>query len=238
MLLPRVDLSALFPDAALAYIEKHGGSVRLGAHVRQLSHSAAGGEGRWRVQGDDLDAQHDEVIVATAPSHAQTLLAGLVPVPDYDYEPITTCYLQYDASLALPHPFLALEDDASQRHWGQFVFDRGQLDAAQAGLLAVVVSASDEAIRDGHDALLTDVVAQLARALQRPALATPRWRKAVTEKRATFACVPDLPRPDNRTDQPGLWLAGDYAQADYPATIEGAVRSGLRAATLLLKSGL
>ncbi len=231
MLLPRVDLSALFPDAAMAWVEKHGGSVTLGAHVRQLSAV----DGGWRVHGDGIDAQHDTVVVATSPSHAQALLAGLVDVPSYDYEPITTCYVHYDAGITLPHPFLALEDNAAQRHWGQFVFDRGQLDVTQAGLLAVVVSASDAAIAEGHDALLDQVCAQLAQALQMPELATPVWRKAVTEKRATFACVPDLPRPDNATAHRGLWLAGDYTQGDYPATIEGAVRSGLRVAGLILK---
>ncbi len=232
MLLPRVDLSALFPDAALAYVEKHGGTAACGVHVRQLSKDDA--DGRWRVQGDGIDAWHDEVIVAASPSHAQALLAGLASVPDYDYEPITTCYLQYDRQVALPHPFLALEDDPETRQWGQFVFDRGQLDPAQAGLLAVVVSSSEVAIADGHEALLSDVGAQLAHALQMPALAQPQWCKAVTEKRATFACAPNLPRPDNRTAHAGLWLAGDYTQGDYPATIEGAVRSGLRAASQLL----
>lgn len=251
MLLPRVDLSALFPDAALAYVEKQGGKVMLGAHVRQLSHD----DGRWRVHGDGIDGQHDAVsetahdathhavhhttydavVVATSPSHAQALLAGLADVPDYDYEPITTCYLQYGSGVTLPHAFLALQDDATQKNWGQFVFDRGQLDATQAGLLAVVISASDEAIAGGHEAMLAEVCTQLAQALQMPALATPVWSKAVTEKRATFACVPDLPRPDNQTAHRGLWLAGDYTLGDYPATIEGAVRSGLRAAGMLLK---
>ncbi len=243
MLLPRVDLSALFPDAALAYVEKHGGTVTLGAHVQQISHD----NGHWRLQGDGLDALRDatsgvtsdaafdDVVVATSPSHAQTLLQGLVEIPSYDYEPITTCYLQYDAGVRLPHTFLALEDNADQRQWGQFVFDRGQLDTTQAGLLAVVISASDEAIAQGHDAMLTDVCTQLAGALQMPALARPVWSKAVTEKRATFACVPDLPRPDNASSHRGLWLAGDYTLGDYPATIEGAVRSGLRTAGLILQ---
>jgi squalene-associated FAD-dependent desaturase len=234
MLLPRADLSALFPDAALAYVQKHGGTVTFGAHIRQLSNDDADTNGRWRVQGDGVDGWHDDVIVATSPSNAQSLLAGLADVPDYGYEPITTCYLQYDRQLVLPHPFLALQDDPATRRWGQFVFDRGQLDASQAGLLAVVVSASETAIAEGHDTLTADVGAQLAQALQMPALAHPLWRKAVTEKRATFACVPDLPRPDNRTAQAGLWLAGDYTQGDYPATIEGAVRSGLRSASLLM----
>ncbi len=240
MLLPRVDLSALFPDAALAYVEKHGGSVTLGAHVRQISND----EGRWHIHGDGIDALHDTlhdrpydaVVVATSPSHARALLADLAEVPDYDHEPITTCYLQYDAHVVLPHPFLALQDDPSVRHWGQFVFDRGQLDATQAGLLAVVVSASEEAIADGHEALVKEVCAQLAQTLQMPALAHPVWGKAVTEKRATFACVPDLKRPPNATAHRGLWLAGDYTEGDYPATIEGAVRSGLAAAAQLLNA--
>ncbi len=267
MLLPRVDLSALFPETALAYVEKHGGRVTLGAHVRQLRHI----DGRWTLHGDDLatwdqlphqspnrlshqsphqspdhsahpvperapqHASYDAVVIATSPSHAQDLLAGLADVPSYDYEPITTCYLQYDAGVTLPHAFLALEDQPELKHWGQFVFDRGQLDATQAGLLAVVVSASDAAIANGHEALLAEVCMQLAQVLQMPALATPVWRKAVTEKRASFACVPDLARPDNQTAQRGLWLAGDYTAGDYPATIEGAVRSGLRAAGLILK---
>ncbi len=232
MLLTRVDLSALFPNAALAWVEKHGGTARTGAHVTRVSAK----EAQWRVEGDGIDALHDEVIVAGSPSAARALLSGLVEVPAFDYEPITTCYLQYDTGLTLPQPFFALEDDPSRQQWAQFVFDRGQLDAAQAGLLAVVVSASDEAIANGRMTLLTQVCAQLADALQMPALAQPLWSKAVTEKRATFACLPDLQRPDNATSQPGLWLAGDYTQGDYPATIEGAVRSGRRAASLLLKA--
>jgi uncharacterized protein with NAD-binding domain and iron-sulfur cluster len=56
------------------------------------------------------------------------------------------------------------------------------------------------------------------------------WSKTITEKRATFVCSPNLKRPPNATAHPGLWLAGDYTESEYPATIEGAVRSGLQAA--------
>jgi uncharacterized protein with NAD-binding domain and iron-sulfur cluster len=58
--------------------------------------------------------------------------------------------------------------------------------------------------------------------------------QTITEKRATFACVPDLQRPPARTALPGLWLAGDYVAGDYPATLEGAVRSGVAAARAIL----
>jgi squalene-associated FAD-dependent desaturase len=230
MLLPRVDLSALFPDAAITWLEKQGGTVRMGTHVTSLERS---GEG-WIINGDWEHDGFRHVVVATAPSNAAPLLTGidsaLAEAVGFDVEPITTCYLQYSPDLALPLPMLALRDDPLRERWGQFVFDRGQLDAAQAGLLAVVVSASGEALAGGTAALEQAIARQLADALQMPALASPQWTKAVTEKRATFACTPGLKRPTNATAHEGLWLAGDYTEGEYPATIESAVRSGLAAA--------
>jgi uncharacterized protein with NAD-binding domain and iron-sulfur cluster len=125
---------------------------------------------------------------------------------------------------------LALRDNPEQNTWGQYVFDRGQLDATQAGLLAVVISDASAATTLSHSALEQSVADQLARALQMPVLSNPVWSKTITEKRATFVCSPNLKRPPNATAHPGLWLAGDYTESEYPATIEGAVRSGLQAA--------
>jgi uncharacterized protein with NAD-binding domain and iron-sulfur cluster len=65
----------------------------------------------------------------------------------------------------------------------------------------------------------------------------PVWHKLVREQRATFACRPNLARPDQRTPDPRILRAGDYTWADYPATLEGAVRSGRRAAHALLGTG-
>ena len=56
----------------------------------------------------------------------------------------------------------------------------------------------------------------------------------ISEKRATFACTPDLQRPSNDIGIEGLALAGDYTASDYPATLETAVRSGTAAARLVL----
>ncbi|MGB6056478.1 MAG: FAD-dependent oxidoreductase, partial [Burkholderiaceae bacterium] len=81
-------------------------------------------------------------------------------------------------------------------------------------------------------ALAAAVAGQLADALRQPALQTPRWSRVISEKRAGFSCRPGLLRPDNCTAAPGLLLAGDYTAGDYPATIEGAVRSGIAAARL------
>ena len=241
MLIPKTDLSALFPEAAIRYVESKGGRVMLGSKVEALLQQP---DGRWQVNGAGT---HDGVVLATSCMQAATLLQGLqAPAIDdvvatlqaFEYEPITTCYLQYDASVRLGLPFYALLDAPDLAHWGQFVFDRGQLDARQGGLLAVVISASGAAAAQGHGPLAQAVAAQLAQALDMAQLAAPVWTQVITEKRATFACTPDLQRPGNASGLPGLVLAGDYtASGDvashYPATIEAAVRSGVQAAALL-----
>jgi squalene-associated FAD-dependent desaturase len=235
MLLPTRDLSALFPDAAINYVEKRGGKAHLGVHVRALNHQAH----QWQITSDDFDECFDKVIVATPAYAAQSLLAplntALSDALNFTYEPITTCYQKYDSSVRLAAPFFALRDHAKSAHWGQFVFDRGQSDTTQAGLLAVVISASTEAAAMGQGALAQAVAQQLAEVFQRKELAIPAWSWVVTEKRATFACEPNLRRPPNETALNHLWLAGDYTAGDYPATIEGAVRSGLQAASLALQ---
>jgi predicted NAD/FAD-dependent oxidoreductase len=232
MLLPRLDLHTLFPLAASRFIEAHGGAVRCGARVAAI----ASDQGGWRVDG----AQFDAVVVATPPPAAAALLAGLplaaigAQLAAFDYEPITTCYLQYPAATRLDLPFYALLDRPAIGHWGQFVFDRGQLNAADAGLLAVVVSASGAALEQGKETLAAQVAAQLGQVLRMPALAMPQWSRVISEKRATFACTPDLQRPSNDIGIEGLALAGDYTASDYPATLESAVRSGTAAAHLVL----
>ncbi|AIY41330.1 Phytoene desaturase [Collimonas arenae] len=243
MLLPRYDLSSLFPQQAAAFIEERGGNLESGRSVRQLRRD---GE-QWQLQCNESSQNFDAVVIATPPEAAAALLedcadaALLAALRSFEYEPITTCYLQYASDTRLPRPFFALIDDPENAAdtdapaWGQFVFDRGQLDPAQAGLLAVVISASSAAILDGHQALSHAVAAQIAAAFQQPQLAQPLWSQVISEKRATFACTPDLPRPDNDSGLPKLMLAGDYTASDYPATLESAVRSGRQAAQELLQ---
>jgi squalene-associated FAD-dependent desaturase len=244
MLLPRVDLSALFPDAAAAWLRQRGATVHEGAKVGALRAEGA----RWRVAatgaalGEGREDDFDGVVLATSPLAAASLLPeGLAPLQAtltaFEAEPITTCYLQYEPSETLPLPFCALQDDPAQARWGQFVFDRGQLDPSQKGLFAMVVSASGGASELPQQELAALLAGQLAAVFGRPALAQPAWSRVVTEKRATFACTPGLQRPANDTGLPGLWLAGDYTAGEYPATIEMAVRSGIAAARGLLSGG-
>jgi hydroxysqualene dehydroxylase len=242
MLLPRRDLSSLFPQQAAAFIEERGGNLESGRSVKQLRRD----DQQWQLQlqSNDITLNFDAVVIATPPETAAALLAGcadtelLSALQSFEYEPITTCYLQYADTTRLPQPFFALVDDPDNASgaaaWGQFVFDRGQLDPAQAGLLAVVISASSAAIQGGHQALSDAVAAQIATAFKQPQLAHPLWSQVISEKRATFACTPGLARPANDSGLEKLMLAGDYTASDYPATLESAVRSGQQAAKELL----
>jgi squalene-associated FAD-dependent desaturase len=235
MLLPRVDLTALFPAQAAKFVQRHGGAARLGEAVKAIRQNGA----HWQLElgakqetSGDPDV-FDTVVVATQAAHAATLLGGLMDVGHlgrFDHEPIVTVYLQYTGQVKLDQPFFALIDDADSGQWGQFVFDRGQLDQNQAGLFAVVVSSSGNAIALGQEALATAIATQLASVFQRPELAQPIWARVLSEKRATFSCTPALARPKNSTDLEGLFIAGDYTASDYPATLESAIRSGVEAA--------
>ncbi|HWT70730.1 MAG TPA: hydroxysqualene dehydroxylase HpnE [Oxalicibacterium sp.] len=233
MLIPRTDLSALFPQAAAGFVTKHGGEVLSGVAIQRI----ATANGKWQLASNKADAlpAFDGVVLAVPAAQVNELLNEVTTealVPAFDYEPITTCYLQYGDELKLAAPFFALLDDPAANAWGQFVFDRGQLDG-QAGLLAIVVSASAQAIELDKETLVSALAAQLAKAFAMPQLATPLWTQVITEKRATFSCTPGLQRPEEATSCPRLVLAGDYLASDYPATLESAVRSGVKAAALL-----
>jgi len=243
MLLPRTDLSALFPVRAAELITKLGGTVSSGRSASAVYPAKASTDHvatQWEVHFKQNDSAlcFDGVVIATGAEAAADVLDGIIdtgPLRALEYEAISTCYLQYPTTLRLAQPFYALLDDPQQAAWGQFVFDRGQIFAdGNAGLLAVVVSAASEAIAAGHPALSASIAAQLAQQLQDPTLQTPLWSKVVSEKRATFACSPGLQRPDNNTMPAGLALAGDYIAGDYPATLEAAVQSGIQAAQRLL----
>lgn len=236
MLLPRLPMGALFPEAAGAWLQQQGHRVRPGVKVAGLARSDA----LWRLDfaGEHASETFDAVVLATPATQSAALLApfgeaaGLAAqLGGFGHEPIATCYLQYAPGTRLDLPFYALEDAPEQGRWGQFVFDRAQLDAQQDGLLAVVVSAAGDAAGMAREDLADSIAAQLAHDLGRPELAAPAWTQLITEKRATFSCTPGLDRPGNLTPLPGLVLAGDYTASDYPATLETAVRSGQAAAT-------
>ncbi|MDR3412806.1 MAG: hydroxysqualene dehydroxylase HpnE [Formivibrio sp.] len=232
LLFPRVDFSALFPEAAARWVESHGGEVRLGVMVKSLRRTESG----WQVGASE--ERYGAVICALPPHRAGMALHDLPQLAalaqqleQWEYQPIVTVYLQYEPAVRLPRPMTGLADSPAQ-----WVFDRSYSHATP-GLIAVVISAEGEHTQWSRETLIAAVESELHLRLHLPVQA--QWRGMIAEKRATFACVPGMQRPVNRTGEAGLWLAGDYTAGndyDYPATLEGAVRSGVAAARALLES--
>jgi uncharacterized protein with NAD-binding domain and iron-sulfur cluster len=96
--------------------------------------------------------------------------------------------------------------------------------------MSFVLSAQGAWDQRDNAALVAILHDELEQALAR-ALPRPLWHCVIRERRATFSCRPDLPRPAAQTPLRDLCLASDYTCADYPATLEGAVRSGIAAAS-------
>jgi hydroxysqualene dehydroxylase len=237
LLLPRTDLGALFPDTALRWLTAQGASVHLGQRVNDLDSLLKNELLTLYSIGleANMTAKYDAVILATPAWQAARLvrtLAGNTAAQQWassaealQHEAITTVYA-HSASAGLAEPIVALRSNAQQP--AQFVFDRSALYGAasdQQGLLAFVVSAST-----GDAATLEQQV--LAQGRDQLGLTDLQPIKTIVEKRATFACTPGLARPTMHITQ-GLLACGDYIDGPYPATLEGAVRSGLAAARSL-----
>ena len=229
MLLPRRNLSAALPDPALSWLAAHGAEVKLRTRVRGLRSNA----GALVVEADSEET-YSHVVCAVGPHQFGDVTAGLPAlaalresVAALEYESITTVYLGYAGSVRQDAPMTGLVDGPLQ-----WLFDREAI-AGERGLLAGLVSASARVEHRDQQGLAVESHRQLCRELA--PLPEPAWSKVVTERRATFACVPGAFRAPARTPVAGLVLAGDHTEGDYPATIEGAVRSGMRAARIVLQ---
>jgi squalene-associated FAD-dependent desaturase len=216
LLLPRVDLSRLFPERAAEYLRARGGEVRTGSTVRQVTADLA-------VDGEKFA----RLVLAVGPHQLQPFAPLIGAVPDFAYQPIYTCYLQYAASVKLPFPMLGLASGLVQ-----WAFDRGAL-LGEKGCIACVISAQGDHQQMPHDEIVAACHRALAQVLG--ALPDPLWSQVIAEKRATIACTPGLLRPGPVTATAGLFLAGDYTDPEYPPTLEAAARSGVRAANLVLE---
>ncbi|MBL8332866.1 MAG: FAD-dependent oxidoreductase [Rubrivivax sp.] len=227
LLLPRVPLAELLPEPAAAWLQRHGARLAAPRRAGALLRVATG----WKVDDEAFDA----VVLATPAREAARLAAPHVDswarkAGALAFEPIVTVVLRV-ADARLPLPMMALSESVTEP--AQFVFDHGLLDGS-AGRWVFVVSGAAPWVDRGTAAVEQAVRSQAARQLS-------AWgfddSKAVveaitTEHRATFRCTPGLERPPMRL-APRLVAAGDYVEGPYPATLEGAVRSGLAAVDAL-----
>ena len=231
MIVPQIDLSALFPDHAAAYIAHHGGVVKTGSGVDKIESTPSG----FRLFAQNQSHDFTHIICAVAPQRVQQLTANFSElaeansmIANFRYQPIYTVYLQYPPHTCLPQPMTGLSGGYSQ-----WVFDRGQTHQTP-GLLAVIISAEGDHQNLEQHALAQRVHTELKSNFT--FLPEPVWHKVIAEKRATFSCSVNLQRPNQVTSLKNFYLAGDYTAGDYPATLEAAVQSGVKCANTILEN--
>jgi hydroxysqualene dehydroxylase len=219
LLLPRQSLSDVVPAPAETWLRHAGAELRLGARAQVLVREG----NTWSLDSESFD----QVILACTATEAARLAQAHAPAwsqqaQALQYEPIVTVYLRCPGA-RLAQPMTALLEGPQAP--AQFVFDHGTI-GATPGVFAFVVSGARRWVEAGVAATEAAVLAQATTAFEPGTWPqAPTVLRTLTEKRATFACVPGLSRPAANL-APGLWAAGDYITGPYPATLEGAVRSG------------
>ena len=234
--LPRVPLDQLYAVPAAEFIEARGGEVLLKspAHIDVDENGAVTG-----VRSGD---RHFEtaVVVSAVPWHAidriwstgipDQLAAIVAAASAMESSPIVTVNLWFDRPV-IGHRFVGFPDGALQ-----WAFDKSVLYAGGARHVALVASGADDLLRLENSALEELARAQLDRAFAAARAAQLTRAVCVREARATFSLAPGQPsRPVTHTPIKGLFLAGDWTDTGLPATIEGAVLSGHRAAAAILR---
>ncbi len=218
---PRVaepTLAAAFVDPALAFLAAQGAVVRLGRRLRAVDFDGARVAALAFADGAQPVAAGEAVVLAAPPAVAAELLPGLA-VPA-EHRAIVNGHFAGPAPAGTP-PILGVVGGTVE--WVFALPDR----------ISVTVSGADRLVDRPREELARLLWADVARALGTPDAPLPAWQ-VVKEKRATFAATPAQAalRPPARTRWANLSLAGDWTDTGLPATLEGAVRSGLTAADL------
>ncbi|HEX2115060.1 MAG TPA: hydroxysqualene dehydroxylase HpnE [Alphaproteobacteria bacterium] len=215
-MIARRGLSFALVDPALAWLERHGARYEANARAEQLAFA----DGRLAsicVNGATFDLHRDDAVILATPSWvAADLVPGLLHPTAHCA--IANAHFRLKWPAGLDPPLLGLVGGAAQ--WL----------IARDDVVSVTVSAADALLDEDSEALLDRLWHDTAKALACEGPRPPA--RLIKEKRATFRQTPaaEAQRPQARTAWANLFLAGDWTATGLPATIEGAIRSGYRAA--------
>lgn len=224
-LIAREGLSTVLVDPALELIRKKGGTINLGHELRQV---LMAGESISMLEFlDDTIAvtPRDVVVLAVPPRSAASILPGLKTPTKF--RAIVNAHFRYDPPANMP-PMMGVIGGLIE--W-LFAFDQR---------LSITISDADRLVNVPREELARNIWRDICKAAgisneiaEGP---LPPWQ-IVRERRATFEATPEqnAMRPGTATDWKNLFLAGDWTDTGLPATIEGSIRSGDKAADMALK---
>ena len=230
---PTIPLSDLY-NRAINYIESRGGEVHLGSAPESFHWSEASQQ--WTVEAQGQNFTGDAMVLALAFEGLRRLLPALPPSPKahelaidlgcFEHSPITGIHLWFDREITdLEHAILL---DTTI----QWIFNKSRLRNEPGNYVELVVSASKSLVGMQRQEIIDLALSELAQFF--PLVAQAKLLKAtvVKEVRATYSIRPllDRQRASTMSPWPRAYLAGDWIATGWPATMEGAVRSGYMAA--------
>jgi hydroxysqualene dehydroxylase len=234
LLIPRVDLTELWPLAA---------SRQVDMRYRHIVRSVVS-----KQHHVDIDAEaFDACVIATPPYAAERILFNGTQsthahslhtlLKAFDYRAIATLTLELEAPWRLPQPMMMLDENIAAGEVGQWVFNR--LD--QHRQVTIVISDAADYLKLERASFVQILAGQVRQqSLKHPNCSGPMPdvsnHRLIVEKRATFSAIPGLSRPTNQSPWSRIMLAGDWTDTGYPSVLEGAVRSGQQAADMLMNS--
>jgi len=219
-LIAREGLGTTLIEPALSYLQRHGTVVRMEHQLRAMRFSNEAVE-RLDFGGEGIAVNADDAVILAVPPYAAAPLVDGLKVPT-EFRAIVNAHFRIDPPPDAP-PILGVLGGTVE-----WIF-------AFPGRLSVTISAGDRLIDSAREELAKTIWSEVASVTGLPT-ALPPWQ-IVRERRATFAATPaqDAKRPSAKTQWRNLVLAGDWTQTGLPATIEGAIRSGNRAADIIAK---
>jgi hydroxysqualene dehydroxylase len=219
-LIAREGLGATLIEPALVLLQQRGTTVRFEHQLRAMRFSAECVEA-LDFGGETVALNPDDAVVLAVPPYAAASLIHGLEAPT-EFRAIVNGHFRVEPPAELP-PILGVLNATVQ-----WIF-------SFPGRVSITISAGDRLIDTPREELARTIWNEVARVTGLPATLPP-WQ-IVRERRATFAATPaqDARRPGTVTQWRNLALAGDWTDTGLPATIEGAIRSGNRAADLIAK---
>jgi len=239
--IPSIPLSELY-NRAIGYIQARGGQVLLRTSLESLAPTEAG----WRAVSGGQEFASDAVVLAL-PFESMAALLPALPhnsraeelashLTQFEHSPITGIHLWFDRAVTdLDHAVLL---DTTI----QWMFNKSRLQPAhrgsEASYVELVVSASRSLVPMSRQQIVDLALRELAQFFPAVSSATLVKAAVVKEVRATWSIRPGLDRlrPSAASPWPGIFLAGDWTASGWPATMEGAARSGYLAAEAVARA--
>ncbi len=229
---PLRGLSDVFINPAVTFVSKNGGCIDCNKRVTGIRFDTNAIKGLLLQSGEEITG--DAFILTGQPEQMQPLFesAGIQAPDGVSYVPIITCNIWFDREIDIPQRAGMLD---TAFHW-VFKKEPSFVDSDGYGYVSLVMSGARENAGLNRDELSSLAVNELRACFPSVRDANVKYAHVIKERRATVSITPEIQkqRPGNTTKFENLFIAGDWTQTQLPATIEGAVMSGFRAAECVI----